>query len=90
MAEQKKAKVKRPTAEKRDIQHEKRRLLNRSFKSRIRTAMSSFEKVVSEKKEQEAQAQLKTLYSLLDKAVKRGIYKVNKASRLKSQFAAKL
>lgn len=91
MAEEKKvAKERRPSAQKRDIQHEKRRLANRSFKSRIKTAVRSFEEVAAQKNEQESQAQLNSLYSLLDKAVKSGIFKVNKASRLKSQFAAKV
>lgn len=90
MAEEKKAKQKRPTAQKRDIQHEKRRLANRSFKSRIKTAVRSFEKVATEKNEQETKAQLNAVYSLLDKAVKMGIYKVNKAGRLKSKFSAQV
>ncbi|MBS0628667.1 MAG: 30S ribosomal protein S20 [Verrucomicrobia bacterium] len=91
MAEEKKAaKEKRPTALKRDIQHEKRRLANRSFKSRIKTAVRSYEKVAAEKNEQEATTQLNSLYSLLDKAVKTGVYKINKAARLKSKYAAKI
>lgn len=89
MAEEKKAKEKRPTALKRDIQNEKRRLQNRAFKSRIKTAMRSYEQVAAQNNEQEAKEQLSALYSLLDKAVKTGIYKINKAGRLKSQFAAK-
>lgn len=84
MAEEKKAaKTKRPTAKKRDIQNAKRRLINRSFKSRVKTAVKTFE---NEKNE----TNLNLLYALLDKGVKRGIYKLNKASRLKSRFSAKV
>lgn len=90
MADEKKAKERRPTALKRDIQNEKRRLINRAFKSSVKTAIRSFEKVASEKNEAEAQSQLKSLYSLLDKGVKRGIFKLNKASRLKGKFAGKV
>lgn len=91
MAEEKKApKVKRPTALKRDIQNEKRRLQNRSFKSRIKTAVRSFEKVAAEKNEPEAKAQLDSVYSLIDKAVKMGIFKVNKGARLKSKYSAQV
>lgn len=90
MAEEKKAKTKRPTAKKRDIQNEKRRLQNRVFKSRVKTAVRSFEKEVSEKNETEAKARLNAIYSLLDKGVKRGIYKLNKVSRLKGKFSGKV
>lgn len=91
MAEEKKdKKVKRPTALKRDLQSEKRRLQNRAFKSRIKTAIRSFEEVVAQKNEQEAKAQLDSVYSLIDKAVKTGIYKLNKASRLKSKFSSQV
>lgn len=92
MAEEKKEvkKERRPTAKKRDLQNEKKRLRNRSFKASIKTAVRSFEKVASEKNEQEAKVQLNSLYSLLDKAVKSGIYKLNKVSRLKSKYAAQI
>lgn len=90
MAEEKKAKTKRPTAKKRDIQNEKRRLQNRVFKSRVKTAVRSFEKEVTEKNESEVKARLNAIYSLLDKGVKRGIYKLNKVSRLKGKFSGKV
>ncbi len=91
MAEEKKeSKPKRPTAKKRDIQNEKRRMHNRSFKSRMKTAVRSFEKNVIEKNESEAKAQLNSVYSLLDKGVKTGIYKLNKVSRLKHKYSGRL
>ena len=88
MADDKKvSKSKRPTAKKRDIQSAKRRLRNRSFKSKVKTAIRSFEKDVTEKNDESAKARLGVIYSLLDKGVKLGIYKLNKASRDKSRFS---
>lgn len=84
MAEEKKAKTKRPTALKRDIQNEKKRAHNRSFKSKVKTAIRSLE---GEKNETETKARLNSVFSLLDKGVKMGIYKLNKVSRLKSKFS---
>jgi small subunit ribosomal protein S20 len=89
MAEEKKAKAKRPTAKKRDIQNTKRRMQNRSFKSRVKTAIRSLEGEVAQKNETEAKVRLNSVISLLDKGVKMGIYKLNKASRLKSKFSRK-
>lgn len=91
MAEEKKdSKTKRPTAKKRDIQNAKRRLHNRSFKSRMKTAVRSFENEVTQKNETEAKTRLKTVFSFLDKGVKMGIYKLNKVSRLKSKFSGRI
>ncbi len=91
MAEQKKdKKQRRPSAKKRDIQSAKSRMQNRSFKSRFKTAVRTLEKQVSEKNETDAKTQLNTVYSLLDKGVKLGIYKLNKASRLKSKLSGRV
>nr|NGX27612.1 30S ribosomal protein S20 [Chlamydiota bacterium] len=91
MAEEKKdSKTKRPTAKKRDIQNAKRRLQNRTFKSRMKTAVRSFENEVTQKNETEAKARLNTVFSLLDKGVKKGIYKLNKVSRLKNSFSSRV
>lgn len=91
MAEEKKnAKPKKPTAKKRELQNAKRRLLNRSFKSKIHTATRTYEKTVKEKDLEAAQKNLCLLYSLLDRAVKKNIFKLNKARRLKSKLASQL
>jgi len=84
-----KKKAKRPTAQKRDIQNEKKRLANRIFKSQVRTAIRNFEDAVAKKDEGQIKDTLSTVYGLMDKGVKRGIYKLNKASRTKSRLAAK-
>jgi small subunit ribosomal protein S20 len=88
MTEEKKI-TKRPTAQKRQIQSEKRRLANRSFKSTVRSAVRKFEETVQAKSQELAQAQLNEVYSLMDKAVKRGVFKLNKASRTKARLAVK-
>ncbi len=91
MAEEKKekAKVKRPSALKRDIQSEKRRLINRSFKSQVRTAVRNFEESLPKGDDNAIAAQLKNVYSLMDKGVQKGIFKLNKASRTKSRLTAR-
>lgn len=91
MAEQKKekAKVKRPTALKRDIQSEKRRLRNRSYKSQVRTAIRNFEESLPKGDDKVIADQLKNVSSLMDKGVQKGIFKLNKASRTKSRLAAR-
>jgi small subunit ribosomal protein S20 len=82
MAEEKKAKVKRPTALKRDMQSLKRQLDNRILKARIRTAANKLEKEGSAEN-------YRSLQALLDKSTKKGFFKLNKVSRLKAKFAAK-
>ena len=89
MAEEKK-KIKRPTPLKRDIQNEKRRLINKSFKSSVRTAIHEFDKALASKNKESVQKALDRVYSAMDKGTKRGIFKANKADRTKSRIAAKL
>ena len=80
-------KNKRPTAEKRMLQNAKKRMRNRVFKSRIKTAIRTFEQASSQK-EENASVQLSQVYSLLDKGVKIGVVKKNQAARLKSKYAS--
>ena len=82
MAEEKDKKTKRPTALKRDLQNEKRRLQNRSFTSKLKTTLRKAENG-------DSSVSLKEVHSLLDKAVKKNIFKKNKANRLKARFFAK-
>lgn len=85
-----KAKERRPQAKKRDLQNEKSRLRNRVFKSQVRTAIRHLEDSLEKKDSAAAKAQLNEAYSLMDKGVKRGIFKLNKAKRTKSRLAARL
>ena len=84
--EAKKKKV--PTAQKRILQNTKRRALNRSFKSSVRTAINAFEKALSAGEKEKMQSALNTVYGLMDKGVKKGIYKQNKAARVKSHVSS--
>lgn len=88
-AEKKAKKTKRPTALKRMIQNEKKKEVNKVLKSRVRTAIRSFETSLKEQDAAKVKADLSTVFSLMDKGVKKGIFKKNKAARTKSRFAAK-
>ncbi|MCB1136035.1 MAG: 30S ribosomal protein S20 [Chlamydiia bacterium] len=89
MAKKEEKKTKRPTAEKRLIQAEKRREINKAFKTRMRTAARKFKAAITGGDTSIISAALSEAYSLLDKGVKRGLIKLNKASRDKARMAAK-
>lgn len=82
-------KERRPQAEKRAIQSEKRRLINKNFKSSVRTAIRKFEEELAKGDAAVTKKNLNEVYSLMDKGVKRGVYKLNMASRTKSRLTAK-
>jgi small subunit ribosomal protein S20 len=82
----KKAKTKKPSPLKRDQQSLKRNLRNRSFKSKVTTAIRAFEETLSKKDSVAVKAKLSDVYSLMDKGVKKGIYKMNKSNRVKSRL----
>ncbi len=87
--EKKTERQRRPTAIKRDLQSEKARVAHRSFKAKVSTAIRLFQES-AEKKDLSAKEKLASVYSLVDKGVKTGIYKANKAGRTKSRLAHKL
>ncbi len=83
-------KTKRPSALKRDLQSEKRRLNNRSFRSSVLTAIRSLEGALAKKEDSaKIQSQLQDIYSIVDKGVKRGVFKPQKAARTKSRLSAR-
>ncbi len=88
MAEKKEKskKVKISTAIKRNLQNDKKKLCNKMFKSRVNTAIRQFNDHVKEKKTEALSNDLRAVYSLMDKGVKRGIFKLNKAKRYKARF----
>jgi small subunit ribosomal protein S20 len=90
MAKEEKKKTKRPTALKRDMRNDKHRLINKSFKSNVRTTVRSFEEALASQDKNRVQEALKQIYSAMDRGVKRGIYKPNKAARIKSRATQKL
>lgn len=92
--QEKKAKegmTKRPSALKRDLQNEQRRLRNRSFRSSVSTAIRSLENAISQKEGAEKlKAKLQEIYSIVDKGVKRGVFKPQKGARTKSRLTQRL
>lgn len=81
-------KTRKPSALKRDLQNEKRRLRNRSFRSAVHTSIRGLESSISQKEGAEAiKTKLNALYSLMDKGVKRGVFKPQKAARTKSRLS---
>lgn len=87
--EKKEVKVKRPTAQKRAIQSEKKRLTNKTYKSSVRTAVRKFEESLPKGDAALTKEHLNEVYSLMDKGVKRGVFKINKASRTKARLTAR-
>lgn len=78
------------SAKKRVRQNAKRRLINRSRKSEIKTITKGFDTAVAANDKKKAAEQYKLLVKKLDRiAVKRTIHK-NKAARIKSRLAKKL
>lgn len=85
--EEKKKRPRVPTALKRKKQDLKKAARNKIVKSKIHTARVKFEK---ESETESKKTLLKSLHSLIDKAAKKGVFKRNKADRLKSRLHAKV
>lgn len=81
-------KTKRPTALKRHLQSLKRRGRNRVYKARVRGAIREAETQQERADVPGLEQSVKEVYSLLDRCVKRGVFKVNKAARIKSRLMA--
>lgn len=83
----------RPTAEKRARQSEERRIRNSAVKSRIRTERKKLEQYIQKSTPSsldQSTAQLSVVYSVVDKAAKKGIIHRNKASRMKKRASKRL
>ncbi len=89
-AADKKKNGRQTSAQKRDKQALKARLRNRSFKATVTTAIRSFEDAVAKGDKAVMKERLSALYSLMDKGVKTGRYKLNKAARTKSRLTVKI
>jgi len=87
--EEAKKKPKRSTAKKREIQNVKRKMENRVLKSKVRTTIRYFEDALKKNDKSLINETLKAVYSMMDKGVKKGIFKLNKASRTKSRLTAR-
>ena len=83
MAKETKKRVKLDTAQKRQIQDKKKNARNKSFKARLQTAKTQFLAKLD-------LDHLKTVHSLIDKCVKRGLFQRNKGDRLKSRLTKRV
>lgn len=75
---------------KRDITNDKKRLLNASFNSSLKTAVKAFQTAVLAGDKVKAQEAYNFACKKLDKAVSKGIHHKNYASRQKSRLASAL
>lgn len=80
--------IQRASAQKRQLQSEKRRIRNKSTKSRIKTSVRDFREGVEALATPARVENLSELYSQIDRAAKKGVFKQNKVNRLKSRLAA--
>lgn len=88
-ADKKVKKVKRPTPLKRDEQSLKRNLRNRNIKSRVNTAIRSYDESIKAGNAVDCTVKLNEAYSILDKAAQKGVLKKNKSDRTKARLAAR-
>jgi small subunit ribosomal protein S20 len=78
-------KVKKPSRLKRLLQSQVNRERNKAYAQKTKTAIKKLESAVAEGSKETAQEQLNAVFSVLDKAVKKGMLKLNKASRDKAR-----
>lgn len=89
-AKKEKAAVKCPSAKKRQMQSEKKRVANKSVRSCIRTKVKAFREAATTQSLEKNEEKLCEIYSLADKAAKKNIFSRNKASRIKSRLAIRM
>ena len=75
-----------PSALKRYRQSEKRRAINSTNSSRLKTQIKKVKTAVAAKKPADAKALLPATFSLIDKSVQKGVIKKNTAARYKSRL----
>jgi small subunit ribosomal protein S20 len=76
------------SAEKRVRQNEKRRNVNRSNRSKLRTQIKKLRSALGTSDAQQSQDLLNPTVSLIDKAVNKGVLHRNTAARYKSRLTA--
>ncbi len=74
------------SAEKRVRQNEKRRLINRSHKSKVRTYIKRLRAALDSNKGEDVQNLLPEAMSVIDKSVQKGVMHKNAAARYKSRL----
>ncbi|HQN74622.1 MAG: 30S ribosomal protein S20 [Candidatus Izemoplasmatales bacterium] len=75
---------------KRNVQNEKKRLANASFKSSLKTAIKNVEVLAKNSDKEKAVEALNLAYRKLDKSVAKGIHHKNYANRQKSRLSDKV
>ncbi len=77
------------SSEKRVRQSERRRQINRSNRTRVRTAIKKLRTALSSNNGQELKALLPETISTIDKAVQKGVMHKNAAARYKSRLTTR-
>ena len=72
---------------KRNKTNEKARLRNQAVRSAVRTEIRKFNAAIEAGDKDAAQAQLRTAFRALDKAVTKGVFHINNAANKKSNMA---
>ena len=75
---------------KRNITNEKRRMMNASFRTRLKSAIKTVENAVENNEADKAKDALQRAYKMIDRAVGKGLYHKNKAARKKSRLSKKV
>ena len=78
------------SSEKRVRQSEKRRLVNKSNRGRLRTSLKKLRAALSTGKADELNALLPVTVSTIDKAVQKGVLHRNAAARYKSRLTRRV
>ena len=78
------------SAKKRILQNQKRTDINKYRRSRIRSGIKSLNSSLAKKKKDDSRKSFLQIESLLSKAVSKGVYKKNTASRIISRLSKKL
>jgi len=66
---------------------DRKRIVNDRLRKTMRKSMKEIKDLVQDKKMNEAKALIPTTYKAIDKAAKRGVIKVNTASRNKARMS---
>ncbi len=78
------------SALKRARQTEKRTVINRANRSRVRTSLRAMREALARGDVKAAQEQYRSTVSMLDKSIQKGVLHANTASRYKSRLNARL
>ena len=77
------------SAEKRVRQSEKRRTINRSHRTKVRTYIKKLRSALDSGSQQDVQKILPEAISVIDKSVQKGVLHANAAARYKSRLTVK-